>query len=345
MMTGARRPLLFALVLAMACTSAPQRAGSSVPSILPLTSMAQGIPLPGVMFGVRAKPRWDQNQQQAITALEEIVGRRFDADRIYKRWDHVFPIRYAEWTRDLGRTVFLSVRARTTHGTIITWKSIADADVGSPLHKDMVRWGNALKTFGKPIYVTFHHEPDGINSRGNGTPGDFIRAWRRFHRVVQRQGATNVIWLWTLTAATFGIDGYRSPDHWYPGDAYVNHIGADGYNWFGCRTGVLGGQWRSFREIFDPVRRWAMAHPGKKIFAPEWGSQEDPAAADRKSEWIADAMLTLQEPEWGAWGGMLYFHAEDPHPQNAYPCAWWVDSSLSSLRAFKAMAAATITGQ
>lgn len=337
-----RRPLLLALVLAVACTSVPEGATSATPSVVPVTSKARIAPLTNFVFGARAKPRGAQDQKQAITALEKALGRRLDGDRVFRRWDHAFPTPYVEWTRDLGRTVFVSVRARRVNGGLVTWRSIANAAPGTSLHREMVRWGQGLRSFGSPVYVTFHHEPDGETSRPNGTPHEFVQAWRAFHDVVEAQGATNVIWLWTLTAAAFSEVGSRGADAWYPGDSYVDHVGADGYNWFGCRSGRSGGQWRTFREIFDPARRWTEAHPGKRLFAPEWGSQEDPAKPDRKSEWIADALMTLREPAWANWGGMLYFHSEDPPEQFANPCEWWVDSSLSSLRAFKAMAAVAI---
>lgn len=339
-MRFAKHSVICTLVLAVACAQGPGSADSSKPTVTPLIGKAQStMPVDALIFGARAKPRDGQTQEQAMLALEDVLGRRMDADRVFKRWDQLFPAAYDRWTRDMGRTVFLSIRARRVNGDRIRWAAIADAKPGSALFKEMIAWATNIKKFGAPVYVIFHHEPEFEIGAANGSSGDFVRAWRRLHTLFKNQGVTNASWLWTLTAQSFDPTTGPAANLWYPGDAYVDYVGADGYNWYSCRTGRLGGNWVSFEQIFDPVRRWAAAH-GKAFFAPEWGSQEDPGQAGRKADWLAETLLTLQKPEWNSLRGVLYFHSEDPEVSN--PCEWWVDSSVASLRAFKMLAVATI---
>src|ERR1051326_2654706 len=46
-------------------------------------------------------------REAAIQELEAEVGRRFDIDRQFRRWDLPFPDDYDTWTRDQGRTLVL----------------------------------------------------------------------------------------------------------------------------------------------------------------------------------------------------------------------------------------------
>jgi len=294
-----------------------------------------------ILFGARARPRGNQTLQEALVALENSSGRQFNVDRVFKRWDQRFPAHYDTWTRDEGRAIFLSVRARRVGGYRIPWRDIANAKPGTVLYSEMVAWARNLRTFGSHVYLAFHHEPDLTEDQPNGTPADFVAAWRRIVTLFGNYGVRNVEYVWTLTAEAFAPMSGPAADRWYPGDAYVDHIGADGYNWYGCRTGTLGGSWRSFEQIYGPVRDWAAQHPGKGLFAPEWGSQEDPLQPGRKADWILEAFTTLKQPGWEQWRGMLYFHGEDPEVPN--PCSWWVDSSLASLRSFRGVALATMT--
>jgi len=60
------------------------------------------------------------------------------------------------------------------------------------------------------------------------SPAVFVAAWRHIVTVFREQGATNVTWMWTINI----IDkhgGIPSPARWWPGSAYVNWVGIDGY--------------------------------------------------------------------------------------------------------------------
>jgi hypothetical protein len=57
-------------------------------------------------------------------------------------------------------------------------------------------------------------------------PATFIKAWRHVWTVFRTAGATNVTWLWTVNYQSAG-EGPVAP--WWPGAAYVNWVGIDGY--------------------------------------------------------------------------------------------------------------------
>lgn len=125
----------------------------------------------------------------------------------------------------------------------------------------------------------FHHEPEAAVNLGNGTAGDFIAAWRKVVTVLRQQGVTNAEYVWTMTDYSFWVQDRRRASLWYPGDAYVDHLGADAYNWYRCRPGV-NTPWWSLQQIIEPFRQFGQAHPTKGLMLPEWASAEDPAPAE-----------------------------------------------------------------
>lgn len=243
--------------------------------------------------------------------------------RRFYRWDTVFPDADDYWARDGGRTLVISWSSRRLDGSVVQWTGIANG----AYDKAIDRRAAALKAFRAPVFFVFSHEPESFprEQRGVVPSAEFVRAWRRIHARFAAAGVRNVSWLLTLTAYTYD---QGKADAWYPGDSYVDVLGADGYNWFGCYGTPA---WRSFRSVFTAFRSYGVAKR-KPMVIPEWGSVEDPSQPGRKAAWIEEAAATLET--WPEIKGALYFHSA-PGPD----CAWWVDSSASSLDAFRAMGA------
>lgn len=289
-----------------------------------------------VLFGASARARGGQTQHEAVENLEAAIGRTLAAVRVYKRWDHSFPTRYDQWLQAGGRTLVLSVAPQRANGQLIPWRDIADAPIGSDLHKVMASWARRIRDFESPVYFIFSHEPETENPNVMGTKQDFIDAWRRIVTVFRNHHVDNVRFTLVLTAYTYARTDGNGAWSWYPGDDVVDVIGADGYNFYGCRPGVAE-SWRPFSQIFEPVRAFAAAHPGKGALIAEWGSVEDPGDPGRKADWISGAQATLSSPGWEQFEAVLYWHSESP--MGNPPCEFWVDTSSSSLSAFRSMGA------
>lgn len=93
---------------------------------------------------------------------------------------------------------------------------------------------NTAKNLGYPIILRPFHEFNGsFHSYGytHETAAAFVNAWRHIHDVFTNTGFTDVRWFWspniwgTPSETTNTVD----PTDWYPGDAYVDIVGLDGY--------------------------------------------------------------------------------------------------------------------
>jgi hypothetical protein len=288
----------------------------------------------GMQFGARVQARSGEDNRAAVERYERTIGRKLDVVREFLPWDSEFPESFHTWLADTDHTMILSVRAKRSNGQLIPWEDIANAAPGSALHNEAVRWADRLRNYGQPVYFTFNHEPESSASSRNGSAADFIAAWRKMHGIFADQGATNVKFMWIMTDYAFWV-GPQARNHapkWYPGDAYLEAMGTDAYNWYTCRPGI-NNPWKTLEQIIKPFRDFGAAHPEEELWLAEWASAEDPARPGRKPEWIQEARALFTRPDYSQFRGISYFNYE-----GTTTCHWRIDSSPATTTAFRAMA-------
>jgi Glycosyl hydrolase family 26 len=289
-----------------------------------------------ILWGARVGTQNGQSDLSALSDLEADVNRQFDVVRIFTSWERPWPDSYANRLAANDQIPLLSVKPKRDNGSVIKWANIAAAAPNTTLYNDIVDWADNVKAFPGPVYFTFHHEAEASANLPYGTAAEFIQAWRKVVDVFRAQGVTNATYLWIATDFSFATTSTerRFAAKWYPGDAWVDAIGADAYNWVDCRQRNEG--WRSLQQIIEPLRQFGLAHPTKELWLPEFATVEDAAQPNRKADWIRDAAALFQQPGWAQFRGVSYFHYLVPSFPN---CEWWVNSSTKSLNAFAAMGA------
>lgn len=190
------------------------------------------------------------------------------------------------------------------------------------------QWGTALASWGKPVMLRFAHEMNGNwypwaeSANGNGA-GDYVAAWRHVHDVVAATGAINVKWVWTPNVPYWGSTPLSGL---YPGAAYVDIVGLDGYNW---GTAASWSTWTSPSALFgDGLTALRSLAPGKQIMISETASAE---AGGSKANWNSALVSYLAaQPDITAF---VWFH----HNKEV---DWRINSSTTSASAFAAALAA-----
>ncbi len=114
------------------------------------------IPASGAYFGSWVAPRYGEARTDAISRVEAQIGRRFAIDHQYYRWDSNFPGPYETWTASQGRIPLLNWKAMRSNGQPVAWASIASGAQDATI----IARAQAIKAFGSPMYLTFHHEPE-----------------------------------------------------------------------------------------------------------------------------------------------------------------------------------------
>ncbi len=224
------------------------------------------------------------NWTTAITSMENTVGRRFDIVKRYHDFSNsgisgVFPDSHERSLAGGGRISFIAwVSKNYSTGADQRWSDIAagryDASVVDPVAR-------RLKNYGGKVFLDFDHEMDGRMRVNDGTPAQYVQAYRHIRARFEAAGANNVIFVWTTT-------GYLGNEakiiDSYPGDAYVDWIAYDPYNFGVCHDTA----WESFDASVDPFYDWLMSHghADKPFMLGEYGSVPDPQDPYRRAGWF-----------------------------------------------------------
>jgi Glycosyl hydrolase family 26 len=198
--------------------------------------------------------------------------------------------------------------------TEATWGQVIAAKPGSRLYNQIATYARGVKALKRHVMVAYHHEPEASTSRRFGSPEHFKAAYRKVVSIFNAQGARNVEWTWQMTAYAFRAKASdrRAAARWYPGNAAVDNIGADGYSWGSCES---GGGWVSPAQLAGPVVAFAKAR-GKKASLPEFGAVSD----SRRAKWLRDLHTYLVKNR-GVMTAAFYFN-NGPKGPGINNCSW-----------------------
>jgi hypothetical protein len=165
-------------------------------------------------------------------------------------------------------------------------------------------------------------------------PATWATCWRQIVNSA-RSTAPGLQWNWNVNRGVSA--GLADPTQAYPGDAYVDMVGVDTYDWWPAATTSSG--WNTQLNGPQGLNYWlsfAKAH-GKKLAVPEWGSisksiswaggGDDPVyISDMKSFFAANAAHLAYEANLqgvpSSTGGAYWPTTTLPHTAAAYRAAF-----------------------
>jgi hypothetical protein len=179
---------------------------------------------------------------------------------------------------------------------------------------------NGSKALGKKFFLDFAAEMNGDEAWSGNNARLYVSAYRHIHDLFVAAGANKVVWAWCPNVTdTHG--GNRTTMDYYPGDAYVDWTGVDGYNW-----GTTNGGWQTFQQVFQDIYP-LLAAKKKPILIGEMASAE---AGGDKAKWIDDIIPTLRA-SFPLIKGVVWFDINKETD-------WRISSSPASEAAFIRMA-------
>jgi hypothetical protein len=261
-----------------------------------------------IRWGALCLPRNGEHDQiEAVRHLQAKVGRRFATTHYRLTWERPLVNDFTKWSVHNGHTPIISWFTRHASGGMVSWRSIANGDHDAWITTQ----ARSLRKAGWSGYFCFHKEPE-----NEGNARDWKDAHDRVYRIFHNVGV-RFRFVPTLTAATFG--GLNGGAHaWLP--RHYDLMGVDGYNRIDRPNG-----WRSFERIFSPAHNVAKRH-GKGLYIIEYGCTE--GAPGKKATWLHNARTTMKR--WNNVVGCSYNHEHTDY-------VYWVDTSVSSMRAFRRM--------
>ena len=268
------------------------------------------------VWGIFSSPRNGRSSQEVIRRLELEIGRTFGGQRIYRGMDSDLPNELDRKLANQGQAIYQNFSSWVHRGDrkiCIPWADIASGKRDTWL----ITQARNIRAWGYPIFLTFTHEPtvDNAVHPRCGSPEEYRAAFDHVVHVFTVQGATNVSWVWTLTASTFG-GANGGPIAWEP--SHYDIVGVDGYN--------HAQRWRSPDEIFQSAQDFAALRQ-KPLLIGEIGSEELSGDPYAKADWITRAAALFRS--WHDVRAIMWTNSGGKGGDG-----FWLDSSPQALAAF-----------
>ncbi|NJP49189.1 hypothetical protein HCJ93_03635 [Streptomyces sp. SBST2-5] len=270
----------------------------------------------GAWFGAFV-PHERADLEEKVAAYEKRVGRKLDI--VYTYHDMSLPrgsrregqlLTPEEQRVGEDRMLLLSWESKWWGGSKKqqpTWRQIADGELDKSVIDVQAR---RIKEYGdrtgKKVFLSFDLEMD-TRTPDNGTPAEYVEAYRHIHDRFRELGVDNVVWTWIIT----GYLGHAELfEQMYPGDAYVDWIGYNQYNYYRChKTG-----WQSFARTQTATHAWIRENISdrKPLMLSEFGTANDTSRPGRQAEWYAEVPGVLKRLD-GVKAALQWNH-RDPGP-------------------------------
>ena len=301
-------------------TAAPVHATAAPPAIsLPNGPVvpASGTSLLGAML-VKGSPR---SESAEWNSLEASSGGNVDLAHIIYTWGSTIPTWREGYALQHHRT------------PMVSWGGVTTTDVTSGRYDSYIRTtAIALHALGGHVMLRWFWEMDGKTFAPLAvSPAAFKAAWAHIHAIFAAVGASNVVWVWSPTA--YGFDVNRA-QQFYPGDALVDWVAADGFNPY---PGVPGSSPKSFASIFASFYRWGTS-VNKPLMVAATGAMEssDPMG---KANWIRDMARTVATIDPGIRAICYLNKASGWYTDPSLTLHWELKTSANALQAWGAIAA------
>lgn len=242
------------------------------------------VPSCGAYWGIYSRRYGGGNVETTVKTWESKIGRKFDIVLMYYDFSgRLGPGQFPDTPmRNLGteRILLIDWESRNFKtGANYRWADIAagryDATVVVPQAK-------RLKAYGKKVMLGLDHEMD-LSYAKHGTAAEYKAAFKHIRSVFAAQGVDNVVWTW-VTSGYVGYGNGPKVKSFYPGDAHVDWIGYDPYNFYTCHDSG----WETFDQTVKGFYDWSAANGlgNKPLLLQEYGTTW--GGATRTAQWYRD---------------------------------------------------------
>ncbi|WP_205843600.1 glycoside hydrolase family 26 protein [Nakamurella deserti] len=274
-----RRAVAFLIVL-IALSATAVLSGSQSATASPQRPGDLAAPSP-LAFGVST---WGGPLDTAgMAEVARLAGETPTLELFYEDFEQPVPLAKLDAVRSRGATPVITWEPWQWGGGPVQPAYALDRIADGTYDAHIADWARGLQAWGHPLTLRFAHEMNGdwypwaAGVSGN-TAADYVAAWRHVHDLFTAADATNVTWLWSPNTP---YDGSAPMADFYPGAAYVDTVGLDGYNWGGT---TAWNPWIEPRALFaNGLTQLRALAPGKPILIAETGSAD---AGGDKARWI-----------------------------------------------------------
>jgi len=295
---------------------------------------------------------------EQMNAFECMVGKKLQLIKIYQHFHNGdFYEDFARLIHDHGAIEFLSFDPTVETGDLDSCEVLSGR-----YDSTVITFARHIKRWGQPLILSFAGEMNGNWAGWSGFynfgpncvtrtqvtdlfasygctdktrvecadgPERYRNMYRHIHNLFATEGVTNVTWAWVVNHDSIPNEVWNQVDNYYPGDAYVDVISVDGFNWGDDGPGgcPVDAGWRTFGQVFSAtLTSLSNTHPTRPFMLGEFASVEgtDPMS---KANWITDAYRHIKS-DWPQIKAAVWFDLGGD-------CSFPIESSLESIQAYR----------
>lgn len=311
-------------------TTIATQSGEVKPSSSPVTQISNRPDVSKVASPIpHSELRWGAYvgwQEGALGLFEAKVGKKVDIVADFVSWgnERDFPSHWGPSVRDKGKTLLIYWEAGDyTNEDPNDARFNYDAINAGKWDEYLTQFATDAKSYGGPVILApFVEMNDNVSpwdgTVNNNSPAKHIAAFRHLREIFR--SAPNVKFGWAVNNVSVPNQPGNQIEDYYPGDAYVDYVGVDGFN--------FGNPWKTFDEVFAPAMA-QLAVYNKPIYIFSMASRD----GSQKAAWIKEG-LGSRVSTYPNVVGWIWFN-EDKSDNGEYD--WRIDSDPQSLAAFKSI--------
>jgi len=214
---------------------------------------------------------------------------------------------------------------------------------------NLTHWAEDAQADGIPLLIDFAVEMNGdwfpwsgVFNGGKTTDGygdkntpdgpeRYRDAYRHIIDLFRAAGLRHVTWVFHVNLTSAPDEAWNYPEHYYPGDDYIDWIG---FSCYGAQT--TGEEWEGLgfsEQLRDHYKQINAITTRKPIAVLEFGVTDDHPNGD-KSTWLDDAFTTMLHNSWLTFSAINPWH-EDWQNEDETWSRLRLDSSVKAKETFR----------
>lgn len=244
-----------------------------------------------------------------VNSLESWHGRKNAALMLFTNWDpsnqaNLFNYQLPNIWNDGHVPLITWMPSSSTHSDY-TVRHIGEQVVAGDHDAYLTAWATELKAFlagsdgvygnadDRRAYISMGHEMNGTWYHWSGNPSAYVAMWQHVRGIFDAVGfdAEHLQWMWVVNNADIG--GITA-EQYYPGDAYVDWVGMNGYNWTNVSSSA---SYRTPSAVFGSMLARLRALTDKPVSINEVATWTDGSQASIKDKglWVRELFSYARE--------------------------------------------------
>ncbi len=286
-----------------------------------------------IYLGAWVQGLWDDSSKtlhpQKLKDFEKLVDKKMAIAHFYRGWAEIGDENFVNQLKVLDKNGWVPMVSSNPYFNeecrqegVPLYAVIAQGRCDNLMRQA----AKSFKAFNKPVFFRFAWEvniptlPWSLDMT-KSTTGDYVSAWTRFHQIMEEEGASNVLWVFSPNVKSHADD--LSYTTIYPGDNVVDWVALDGYNW---GTTQDWSRWSTFEEVYQiSYDELTTIAPSKPLMIAEVNSAH---IGGDQSQWLADMFGTQITQKYPKVDAVILFN-EDKTVKDGVD--WRIENSHKSI--------------